>query len=87
VLVLAGAPLLALVPVVPLLAAGWLLPHSYRSSMARVSVGLERLLDELERHPRLPAGEPRPSRQAGLARGVGQVVRGITQEVRKALDE
>ena len=53
---------------------------------ARAQLGLERMLDDLERRPALAAGSP-PPRSQQIAREVGQVVKDITREVRKALEE
>lgn len=88
VMVLAGAPLLAAaLPILPMAIAGWAVARSFRSRAHRAQLGLERALDELERRPALPSGRSGPPNPNGLARGVGRVVRDITQEVRKALDE
>jgi hypothetical protein len=87
VLVLIGAPLLVgLVPVLPMALVGWAVARTFRRHAQRAQLGLERALDELEQRPVLPSGGPRvPPRS--ITRGVGQVVRDITQEVRKALEE
>jgi hypothetical protein len=87
-IVLAGAvPLLALLPVVPMALAGWAVARGgFRGLAHRAQLGLERALDELERRPPLP-GERPALPNASISRGVGQVVRDITQEVRKALDK
>lgn len=89
VMVLIGAPeVAALIPVVPGGAAGWLVARQFRPVAARAQMGLERLLDELERKPSLPASDRSlPPPASRIAREVGQVVRDITTEVRKALDE
>ena len=88
VLAVAGAPLLiAAFPVLIATVAGWAVVRTFRSRVQRAQLGLERALDELERRPALSSGRPGPPNPGGLARGVGRVVRDITQEVRKALDE
>lgn len=87
VIVLAGAPLvLAALPMLPMAIAGWAVARAFRGRAHRAQLGLERALDELERRPPLP-GERAVLPRGSIARGVGQVVRDITQEVRKALDE
>ncbi|HEY8061170.1 MAG TPA: hypothetical protein VID74_00155 [Gemmatimonadales bacterium] len=88
VMLLAGAPLLiAALPVLPLAFGGWAVARSFRGRAHRAQLGLERALDELERRPALASGRPGTAGPSGIARGVGRVVRDITQEVRKALDE
>ncbi len=59
----------------------------YRSRTQRVQLGLERALDELEQNPMLPHGAAVPPPTGRLARGIGQVVKEISVEVRKALHE
>jgi hypothetical protein len=86
-IILAGAPLLVgMLPMLPMMLAGWAIAHTFRGHAHRAQLGLERALDELERRPALPGERPSVSK-GSIARGVGQVVRDITQEVRKALDE
>ena len=86
-LLIAGAPLvIAAIPLIPMVFGGWAIARAYRARADRAQLGLERALDELERRPALASGAG-PARPSGLARGVGQVVRDIRQEVRKALDE
>jgi len=81
-----GAPeLVGLTPVVGGLGAGWLTSRAYRPVVHRAQLGLERTLDDLERRPALPGAGP-GGRRSSLARGVGEAVREITQEVRKALE-
>lgn len=89
VMMLAGAPLLiAALPVLPLALGGWAVARSFRGRAHRAQLGLERALDELERRPALAGGRTTgPAGPGSLARGVGRVVRDVTQEVRKALDE
>jgi hypothetical protein len=84
-LVLIGAPLLiGVLPVLPMAVAGWLVARIFRGRAHRAQLGLERALDELERHPALPkertAIPPAPP-------GVGRVIRDIAQEVRRSLGE
>jgi hypothetical protein len=87
VLVLIGAPLLVgVLPVVPMAFVGWLVARSFRTHAQRAQLGLERALDELERRPALPGTRSAPP-PGSITRGMGQVMRDITQEVRKALDE
>jgi len=86
--ILSAPPVLALLPLLPAGGAGWLVARAFRPIAARAQLGLELALDELERRPSLASGSRQPSLQSGrLAREVGQVVRDITVEVRKALEE
>jgi hypothetical protein len=88
VMMLAGAPLLiAALPVLPMALGGWAVARSFRGRAHRAQLGLERALDELERRPALASGRTGSANPSGIARGVGRVMRDITQEVRKALDE
>ncbi len=81
VMVLIGAPVLAAaLPIVPMTVGGVLVARIFRSRAQRAQLGLERALDELERRSALPKGAPPQL-------GMGQVIKGIAQEVRKALDE
>ena len=81
VVVVAGAaPVFAMLPALPMFLAGWAVARTFQARAHRAQLGLERALDELERRPAppvLPAAQP----------GVGQVIRGIAKEVRKALEE
>ncbi|MEO5799671.1 MAG: hypothetical protein ABIZ70_04335 [Gemmatimonadales bacterium] len=88
-MVVLGAPeLAAIIPIVPGAAAGVAVSRQFRPVAARAQLGLERLLDELERKPSLPPGAaPQGPNSSRLAREVGQVVRDITTEVRKALED
>lgn len=89
-----GLPLLVFFPAWPVVvglavvasAVGVAIARVFRGGSQRAQLGLERALDELERRPALP-GERAKLPAGNLARGVGQVVRDITQEVRKALEE
>ncbi|MBK9548006.1 MAG: hypothetical protein IPO52_02580 [Gemmatimonadetes bacterium] len=81
-----AAELLAMIPAVAGLGTGALTARSFRPISARAQLGLERMLDDLERRPALAAGSP-PPRSQQIAREVGQVVKDITREVRKALEE
>jgi hypothetical protein len=86
-LMLIGAPLaVSLVTVLPMAVGGWAVARTFRGRAQRAQLGLERALDELERRPALPGARPGVP-PGGMARGVGQVVRDITQEVRKALEQ
>ncbi|MGH7593972.1 MAG: hypothetical protein ACRELE_09000 [Gemmatimonadales bacterium] len=88
VMLLAGVPLVAVaLPILPMTFAGWTVARLFRGRAARAQLGLERALDELERRPMLASGRRGGGTSSGLARGVGRVVRDITQEMRKALDE
>lgn len=84
---LPAAELLALLPAAAGLGTGALAARAYRPIAARAQLGLERALDELERRPALGDGAALPPRSQVIARGVGQVVKEITREVRKALEE
>jgi len=89
-----GLPLLVFFPAWPVAvglavvasAVGAAIARTFRGGAHRAQLGLERALDELERRPALP-GERAKLPAGNLARGVGQVVRDITLEVRKALEE
>lgn len=82
-----AAELLAMIPAVAGLGTGALTARSYRPIAERAQLGLERMLDDLERRPALGPGTPPPPRSQQIAREVGQVVKDITREVRKALEE
>jgi hypothetical protein len=82
-----GLPILAFYPqwliavglAVAASSVGAVVARSFRARAQRAQLGLERALDELERMaaaPRLPGTQPR----------VGEVIRGIANEVRKALE-
>ncbi len=85
--VLVGSALLVpLIPAIGGLGAAWFTARAYRPVAHRAQLGLERALDALERDPALPA--PRPGAPPGrIARGVGEVMREIGTEVRKALEK
>lgn len=87
--VVVGAPAaLLLVGVVPTLGLGWLVARTYRGVAERARVGLLRALDDLERRPALPRPEAaEPPRARAIAQDIGGVVREITREVRKAIEE
>jgi len=86
-MVVSGAvPVIGWLIAVPMGLGGLQVARIFRSRAQRAQLGLERALDELERRPALPGAQPGMP-QATIARGVGQVVRDITQEVRKALKE
>lgn len=87
VLAALGAPLLiAGVVAVPALAGGFAVSRIFRGVNQRAQLGLERALDELERHPALPSttGKERPR---ALGRDLGEVVLQITKEVKRAFEE
>ena len=76
-----GASLLiAAIPVVPFAIGGYAIAKAFTPRAQRAQLGLERALDELERTasvPKLPGAQPK----------VGEMIRGIAKEVRKALEE
>jgi hypothetical protein len=86
---LMGAPEFALPAfALPSLGGGWLVARTYRPVAARARLGLLRALDQLERQPALPKpATPVPPKGRALARDLGDVVREITREVRKAMEE
>lgn len=81
---LGAAELVPLIPAAGGIGAGWLTARAFPPIAARAQLGLERTLDELERNPAAPSIPPATGR---LARNVGDAVREITQEVRKALEK
>lgn len=86
VLAAMGAPLLlAGGLVVPAGVGGWAIGRAYRPVVERAQLGLERALDELERRPaaQVTSGE----KPRALARDLGEAMREITREVRKAFEE
>lgn len=89
VTVLLGAPeVMLLVAAVPGAGLGWAVARGYRKVAERAQLGLERALDALERRPGVGERKPLPEPKShAIAREVGSVVRGITTEVRKALEE
>lgn len=87
VLAALGAPLLiAGVVAVPALAGGVAVSRMFRGVNQRTQLGLERALDELERHPSLPATDTRP-RPRALGRDLGDVMLQITKEVKRAFED
>lgn len=81
-----SALLVPLIPVIGGVGAAWLTARAYRPVAHRAQLGLERALDALERDPALPG--PHPVAPPGrIARGVGEVVREISTEVRRALEK
>ena len=80
---LGAAELVALIPAAGGAGVSWITVRAYQPVITRTQLGLERTLDQLERTPSLPSGRPVTS---ALARNVGEAVREITKEVRKALD-
>ncbi|MGH7581754.1 MAG: hypothetical protein ACREL5_00850 [Gemmatimonadales bacterium] len=84
VLMVISAPvLLAMVPVVGMGGVGYAVMRTFGGVERRARLGLERALDELERRPSLPSGHDAAPR----ATPIGQVVRGIAQEMKKAFDK
>lgn len=87
VLAALGAPLLiAGVVVIPALAGGVAVSRLFRGVNERSRLGLERALDELERHPALPS-ESATTRPRALGRDLGDVVLQITKEVKRAFED
>lgn len=84
-----GAPELVIAAAaVPSFGAGWLVARAYRPVAERARLGLLRALDQLERQPALPKPPASaPPRSRALARDIGDVVREITREVKKAMEE
>jgi hypothetical protein len=82
-----AAELLAMLPAAAGIGSGMITARAFRPIAARSQLGLERALDELERRPALKSGTPAAPRSQQIAREVGQVVKDITREVRKALEE
>jgi hypothetical protein len=82
-----GAPLLlAGALAAPALIGGLAVSRAFRPVIERARLGLERALDELERHPLLPtAGDN--TRPRAIARDLGEVVLQITKEVKRAFEE
>jgi hypothetical protein len=81
--IVGSVPLAPLLPLAVFGAAGWFVARGFRPAAARAQLGLERALDELERTPALPPGTP-PAPAGG--RTVGQLVRELGREVRKAIE-
>jgi hypothetical protein len=82
-----GAPeLLVPLAAAPSLGAGFLVTRLFRPIAERARLGLLRALDQLERQPALPPPTREPKSRA-IARDLGDVVREITREVRKAMEE
>ncbi len=87
VVTILGAPeLLLAAAAIPSLGAGYLVTRLYRPIAERARLGLLRALDQLERQPALPPPTRDPKGRA-IARDLGDVVREITREVRKAMEE
>lgn len=84
-----GPPVGALLPIVPGVLGSAMVARHYSPVASRAQLGLERILDELERRPPLAGDRSTlpPPRSQNLGREVGKAVRGLTQEVRKALDK
>lgn len=85
VVVAMGAPLLlAPVMIVPGVLGGWAIGRQFREISARSRLGLERALDELERRPAVTSGAPQ---QRLLVADIGEAVRQISLEVKRAFEE
>lgn len=78
-----GSMVLGAVPVGIGALIGWVTLNALRPGVERTRIGLDRALDQVGQTALAP---PAPG-TAPIARGVGRVVRDITREVRKALDE
>jgi len=83
-----GGQLLALLPGMAGALGGLATARAYLPIAERTGLGLARLLDQLERQHNASGGRlpPEPKSRV-IAREVGSVVREITTEVRKALEE
>jgi len=84
-----GPPVGALLPILPAVLGSSLVARHFAPLAKRAQLGLERILDELERRPPL-AGEQAtlaPPRGQNARLDVGKAVRDLTQEVRKALEK
>jgi hypothetical protein len=68
-------------------ASGVAVARLYRKQSERIRTGLERALDDLERNRTLAATAAPSLPRSDLARSVGQVMRDISAEVRKALKQ
>ncbi|MEO5826545.1 MAG: hypothetical protein ABIR59_11710 [Gemmatimonadales bacterium] len=86
VMLVGSALLVPLIPVIGGLGTAWFAARAYRPVAHRAQLGLERALDALERDPALPGSRPAAS-PGRIARGVGEVMREIGTEVRRALDK
>ena len=81
VLMVAGAPIvIGALALAGLGIGAGAIAHTFRRVAERAQLGLERALDELELRPALPK-----SRVPQV--GMGEVIKGIAKEVRKALEE
>lgn len=88
IIALGGPEAMLLATALPGAGAGWLVARAFRPISQRASLGLARLLDELERRPARAIGSAAAEPKSRvIAREVGNVVRDITTEVRKALEE
>jgi hypothetical protein len=82
-----GAPLLiAGVVVLPAVVGGVAVSRIFRGVHQRSQLGLERALDELERHPTLPPSEHR-ERPRAIGRDLGEVMLQISKEVKRAFED
>jgi hypothetical protein len=82
-----GAPvLIAGVVVLPAVVGGVAVSRIFRGVHQRSQLGLERALDELERHPTLQPSEHR-ERPRAIGRDLGEVMLQISKEVKRAFED
>jgi hypothetical protein len=89
-MVVSGAAMVTvLLPVLPALLASVAVARHFAPLAKRTQLGLERILDDLERRPPLVSEKSTlpPPRQGNTGIDLGKAVRDITQEFRKALDK
>lgn len=83
-----GPPVGALLPILPAMLGSSLVARHFGPLMKRTQLGLERILDDLERRPPLVGEKPTlPPRGQNPRLDVGKAMRDLTQEVRKALEK
>jgi hypothetical protein len=84
-----GPPVGALIPVLPGVLGSAMVARHFSPLVSRTQLGLERILDDLERRPPLAGNRSTlpPPRSQTLGLDVGKAVRDLTHEVRKALDK
>jgi hypothetical protein len=88
VVVVLGAPVAGgLLPILPAVLGSSLVVRHFGPVVQRSQLGLERILDDLERRPPLAGEKPALPPPQGRGLDVGKAVRDLTQEVRKALEK